>query len=66
MFILKRLLEKPKVVSVECGDGRTMKFEVRIQRYDEQTGQPVEPTPYKILTAVIGKKENHLKRDIAR
>ncbi len=28
-------------------------LEERVQRYSEKTGEPVEPTPYKILTSLV-------------
>jgi len=28
-------------------------LEDKVQKYSEQTGQPIEPTPYKILTSLI-------------
>ena len=31
-------------------------LEERVQRYSEQTGQPIEATPYKILTSLIEEK----------
>jgi len=30
--------------------------EIRVQRYSEQTGQPIAPTPYKILTSLIERR----------
>lgn len=48
----KALEEADEILSYLDSQGGVL-LEERTQRYSEQTGQPIEATPYKILTSLI-------------